>query len=35
MSFSRRRPTNESIYLQRLRRGYRLDQNTRREVHAV
>ena len=35
MSFSGRRPTNESIYLQRLRRGYRLDQNTRREVHAV
>lgn len=35
MSFSGRRPTNESIYLQRLRCGYRLDQNTQREVHAV
>ena len=35
MSFSGRRLTNESIYLQRLRRGYRLDRNAQREVHAV
>lgn len=35
MSFSGRRPTNESIYLQRLRRGYRLDWDARRKGHAV
>ena len=29
------RDRNESVYLQRLWRGYRLDQNTRREVYAV